>query len=355
MKRNRIRNANLARGPMLLAFLLAVVMSSFAGTLESYKTRIESARQAAVTLEDATRKTDGDNSKRRAFITQVRKDFPASERIEWRGGIVEASNDWLLDRTKSIESETDPQKRLSVVIEVREYLSSIAYKLEELEQAGEAESRTKDEDKQKLGEILRRDEYQKPQQKDESLFQRLLREFLEWLESLFPKPVEPSQSFAGLGTIGRVLEIVLYAGLIGLLLFLVYKLVRLFFPALSRKRKAKKKKDRVILGERLAENETASDLFGEAERLARQGDLRAAIRKGYIALLCDLSDRRVIGLARSKTNRDYLRDVRNRSDLYPRMQLVTDTFERHWYGGQESAESDWSHFRDQYQDAIRSV
>jgi hypothetical protein len=241
------------------------------------------------------------------------------------------------------------------VIEVREYLSAILYKLKELEQSSNATNRTKDEDKQKLAEILRREEYQKPQQKQESFFQRVTREFLEWLESIFPKPSEPSQSFAGLGALGRVVQVLLYIALLGLLLFLAYKIAQLFFPALSGSRKPKKKKDRVILGERLAENETASDLFGEAERLAREGNLRAAIRKGYIALLCDLSDRRVIGLARSKTNRDYLRDVRTRTDLYLRMKLVTDTFERHWYGGLESAETDWSRFRDQYQDAIRSV
>ena len=344
----------LLRGAISLTALLVIVTPCFAITLETYKTKIDSARKLAIQLEDSIRTDDAVEEANREFVDQVRKDFPLSERIEWQGGSVETANDWLLDKTKSVESETDTQKRLPNVVAIREYLSAVLYKLEELEHANNA-TRTKDEEKQKLAEILRREEYQKPQPKEESAFQRWLREFLAWLESIFPEPGGPTQDFSGLGTLAYVLQILLYVGLLGLLLFLAYKIAQLFVPGLGRARKLKKKKDRVILGESLAENETASDLFGEAERLAREGNLRAAIRKGYIALLCDLSDRRVIGLAHSKTNRDYLRDVRTRADLYPKMKIVTDTFEHHWYGSQESVESDWSRFRNEYHEAIRSV
>jgi hypothetical protein len=147
----------------------------------------------------------------------------------------------------------------------------------------------------------------------------------------------------------------LYAALFGLLAFILYKVVPLIFPRLMRPRDRKPKKPRTILGEQLGEDVTAVDLFDEAERLAREGNLRGAIRKGYIALLCDLSDRKVIGLARNKTNRDYLRDVRSRRDLHPRLSTVTDMFERHWYGFQESGDQDWARFRDEYKEAIRSV
>jgi hypothetical protein len=355
MNLQRITIARLLCRPTWLGLILVLATPAIAVSLDAYKAKIDSARRLAVALEDSIRKNELDDSVRLEFAAHVRSDFPASERIEWQGGVVETSNDWLLDKARSVESENDSTKVLPNVVEIREYLSAIHYKIEELEQSETGTTRTKDEDKQKLAEILRREEYQKPQEKEESIFQKWLREFLEWLENLFPKPSGTSQGFSGMGTLASVLRIVLYIGLGGLLLFLAYKIVPLFFPALARVRKPRKKKERVILGERLSENETASDLFGEAERLAREGNLRGAIRKGYVALLCDLSDRRVIGLSRSKTNRDYLRDVRTRSELYPRMQVVTDTFERHWYGAEESAESDWSRFRDEYQDAIRSV
>jgi hypothetical protein len=135
----------------------------------------------------------------------------------------------------------------------------------------------------------------------------------------------------------------------------VYKIVPLLFPKLRRARKPSKKKERIILGERLGDDVTGMDLFAEAERLAREGNLRGAIRKGYIALLCDLSDRKVIGLAHNKTNRDYLRDVRSLRDFHPRMKVITDTFERHWYGLQDSAEQDWARFREDYKEAIRTI
>jgi hypothetical protein len=338
-----------------LVILLIFVLPGFGATLESYKSKIDSARRLALSLEDSLELGEIDNSIREELISQIRREFPPSERVEWEGGTVETSNEWLLDKTKSVESGTEPGALVWKVIEIREYLSAVLYKIEELEQSTAAAARTKDEDKQKLAEILKREEYQKLERKEESPFQRLLREFLEWLEGLFPKRSGPAQEFSGLGVIASILRGLLYIGLVGLLVFLAYKIAQLFVPALARRQKSKKKKERVILGERLRDNETASDLFGEAEKLAREGNLRGAIRKGYIALLCDLSDRRVIGLSRSKTNRDYLRDVRSRAELHSRMKVVTDTFEQHWYGAQESGESDWSRFRDQYQEAIRSV
>jgi hypothetical protein len=115
----------------------------------------------------------------------------------------------------------------------------------------------------------------------------------------------------------------------------------------------RRKEPRVILGETLAPYETADDLISQAERLAQSGDLRAAIRKGYIAVLAELSDRKVLGLASHKTNRDYLRDVRRREELYQPMSEMTNTFERHWYGDVPAAEEDWQDFRLKYSEAVK--
>jgi len=345
---------NLRRAALLLAIVAGFCVTSLhAVTFEAYKAKIDSARHAALTLEMSYRDETVTDSMKKDFAAQIRRDFPQSERIEWQGGTVETANDWLLDKTKALETETNSKNGLLAAVELREYLTSIVYKLNELEQATAGEQ-TKDRDKQKLAEILRREEYQKPQAKEESAVQQWIRAFLEWLESLFPKSSGEPLNLSGLSIIGVLLQVVLWGALLALLGFLIYKIAPLVFPNLRRTRSEKKKK-RVILGEQLDENETAVDLFGEAERLAREGNLRGAIRKGYIALLCDLSDRKVIGLAQNKTNRDYLRDVRSRRELYPKMRSVTDMFERHWYGAYESAESDWAQFRDEYDRAIRSV
>ena len=110
----------------------------------------------------------------------------------------------------------------------------------------------------------------------------------------------------------------------------------------------------MILGERLAANETSENLLDEAEKLARNGDLRGAIRKGYIALLCELSERKIINLAQNKTNRDYLRDVRKKEDLYENIRGLTLNYERHWYGFSEAEPRDWEEFRRDYKRAVSS-
>lgn len=346
--------ASLIRGVTLATLALCFCSGSLAATVEEYKSKIDFARKLTIELEAKLRNDDSNELDIREFAARIRRDFPTAELIEWNGGTVETTSGWLLDKARELEGEADSKKRLLAVIETREYLSAISFKLEELRLAAAVE-RTKDADKQKLAEILRREEYQKPQEKQESVVQEWLRRFLEWLESIFSSSSEPAPAFSGLSAITVLLQVLIYGGLLALLGVLVYKIAPMLFPKLKRKRKPKKRKERIILGEQLGEEATATDLFAEAERLAREGNLREAIRKGYVALLCDLSDRKVIGLARNKTNRDYLRDVRPRRDLHPRMKSVTDTFERHWYGFQESADEDWARFREEYYEAIRSV
>jgi len=336
------------------ALLVLTAIPSFAITLEDHRTRNTAALSLAEVAEYYVEEGEGEGEASVSdLVEHVRASFPATEKIEWYGGTADASNEWLLRRANDLQNATDDTARLPIVREMREYLSTIEFKLQELEQTI-AESRSKDEDKQKLAEILRREEYQKAQPKQESIFTRLFREFLEWLESIFPKPKLPTASGSAMEILAFVLQILFYAGLAALLVLLIIKVAPLIFPNLKRQAKPKKKK-RVILGEDIADHETANDIFSEAERLARAGDLRGAIRKGYIALLCELADRKVIGLSRHKTNRDYLRDVRSRRGLHPRLKNVTDTFERHWYGYQESGENDWTNFRDEYKEAIRNV
>jgi len=110
---------------------------------------------------------------------------------------------------------------------------------------------------------------------------------------------------------------------------------------------------RIVLGETLSPDQTAADLFSEAESLAHAGDLRAAIRKGYIALLCELGDRKLISLAQHKTNRDYLNSVRDKTRLYGSMRPLTISFENHWYGLLPAGENDWHDFRNGYQQALK--
>jgi hypothetical protein len=348
----------MTRSILIVLFVLAVAADAFSADVADYEKRVRSARAGIQDLlsnvaseeagEEPTQPTN-------AVFSGVRELIPAREQIELSGAPIETNNQWFTDRLRTAEDEKDLTKRAEILNEIDERLAAMLVTLEKLDQATAAE-RAKDEDKQKLAEILNRPEYQKPvveKEESESLMAKWIRGFLQWLEGWLPKTAG-APGPTGMGGAVTAVQYVLIGLIILLLGFLGYKLVPLFVPRFRRKEK-EEKEDRVILGERIDEDINSADLFGEAERLAREGDLRGAIRKGYIALLCELSDRKIIGLARHKTNRDYLRDVRTKSETYEQMSGLTGSFERHWYGSQDAGAGDWEEFRRRCGETIKTI
>lgn len=337
--------------PVIVAVVLCCVQGISAKGLDDYHRRIDSANGYVEQLlangsGQKTRRSESD------LIAAIKNELPAAETIDLPGGSVETSNQWLLEGLERFSSEQDSAKRTAILTGLNERLSSVSDKLTELETAGESEA-TKDTDKQKLAEILRREEYQKPQPKSESLFQKWWREFWEWVDRVFPSPTLSPASGLGLGVLRTGFQLLIYLLVIALAAFVLYKLA----PFLRRRFGNKAGSvggDRVILGERIKAGASAGDLFGEAERLAQEGDLRSAIRKGYIALLCELSDRKLIALAHHKTNRDYLRDVRKQAAVFENMRGLTSGYERNWYGIRHAEPADWEDFRALYLQTIAS-
>ena len=336
------------------ATLFCFSLPAAAATLDDYAKRIETSRLDAIALRRLEDESRGYDDMPRQKLEELRRSLPPSEQVEWLGGHVETNNQWLHDAIAAYINEPDNGRRKNILFGIEERLDAITSEIDELKKA-EAAERTKDEDKQKLAEILRRAEYQKPEVKEESLFQRWYREFMEWLRQVFPKAPEVPATASGFGSLKFALQIIIYALVIGLIAFPLYR----FGPLLAGRfgwRKKEKRADRVILGERIAADETAENLFGEAERLARDGQLRDAIRKGYIAALCELADRKIVRLARHKTNRDYLRDVRKtREGLFENMSGLTGKYEQNWYGLRTSEMTDWEDFRERYRQTIASV
>jgi len=332
----------------LLAILLAVVIyappAAFAATPADYRSRVESAR---LEVEQLRQNLDSVNKDlERTTIAEIERNLPSAENVEWPGGSVETDNRWLYSKLQAFLAETERDARRLILTEISERLLSISETAGEIATV-EASEQSKDRDKQKLAEILAREEFQKPKAAEESLFAKWWRQFLEWLERAFPQPETVPNKPSGLGSLQFWLQIVIYVLVIGLIGFLLYR----FAPFLFERFKTRKQvanDERIILGERIADDAVAADLFHEAELLARNGDLRAAIRKGYIALLCDLSDRKIVRLARHKTNRDYLRDVRKDDGLFENVNGMTRSFENNWYGLRRAELSDWEDFRSMY-------
>jgi hypothetical protein len=342
----------------LFCFLLLPV-HGFAKTLAEYREGVKSAGNFTEELldyvSDVLDEGEKDAEYERGVLAELRKTLPVTEKIEWEGTSVETGNQWLEAKLKAFEEETkDWEKRRIILTEISERLSAIEKQIDQLEKpALAAAERSKDEEKRKLGEILRREEYQKPAEQQESWFERMQKKVRDWFNEKFPRTNVPESTTRGLSSLSFGLQVLLYALVLGFIAFLIYRFAP-FFADRFRRGKKEEKEERIILGEKLAANEDAQTLFDEAEAMAHSGNLRGAIRKGYIALLCELSDRKLIGLAQHKTNRDYLRDVRKKGELYQNMNGLTVSFERHWYGFDDANEADWNEFKQIYQKTISS-
>ena len=329
-------------------------LSAIAATPAQYRENVGQAKDLIIELlypDDEEMSPAAYLKLERENLSAVRKIVPKIQRIEWRGTTIDTDNQWLNENLDKLEKEPqNSPKREQILNEIYERLDALELKLKEVENTA-SESRSKDEDKRKLAEILRREEFQKPEAKGESLFYKIIRKIKQWFADFFPHPHLPEGAAGGFQSLSFVLQILLYALVLSVIGFLIYRFAPFLFGRLRRKEK-KEKEDRIILGERLSANETAHSLFSQAEQLAREGNLRGAIRKGYIALLCELSDRKIIGLAQHKTNCDYLRDVRERGELHKNMNALTSNFERHWYGLDNADQTDWEEFRQNYKKAV---
>lgn len=91
-----------------------------------------------------------------------------------------------------------------------------------------------------------------------------------------------------------------------------------------------------ILSSRLA-NQKARELSGS-------GDYRHALRYLYLSALLLLDERGLLRYNRAQTNREYLRQVRDRPELAGHLKEVVDTFDRVWYGFQPLDEADYQEY-----------
>ncbi|HYY42129.1 MAG TPA: DUF4129 domain-containing protein, partial [Pyrinomonadaceae bacterium] len=213
-----------------------------------------------------------------------------------------------------------------------------------------AAPRDKTTEKGRLHAILQRPEYN-TEAAHGSALERLWERFVRWLRSLLPqaRPMQPGTAM----NISRIARAIIYTLCLAVIIFVL----RRYGPRLLRRKLTRepKRRARVILGEQLAADETPADLLSEAERLARNGDLRGAMRKAYIAVLCELGDRKILRLAPHKTNRDYLRALHTHAPVLRAVQPLTIAYERHWYGLLPASETDWSEFQAQASEVTTTV
>ena len=308
--------------------------------------------QRAITALDTLAQRDENESESEAAnrlartIQGVRTVLPEHQTIESGSDICEVDNSWLHKSLTGVES-LEPDKRRQRIDDVLETLRALETRVVELQNATQL-IESKEQAKRRLDSILARPEYVTGARRT-SVLVRLLQDFARWLAKFFPKRgnVDPGR-FDLVSLIARILVL----GLAVLVLGYVLRILLSRFQRSGKVKTRKKSEPRIVLGERLEPEATSTDLLSDAEALARQGDLRAAIRKAYIALLVELGDRKLISLAHHKTNRDYLHSVRSLPELHSQMRGLTDSFERHWYGFASATANDWQDFRAGYLAAL---
>ncbi len=338
--------------------ILIFNITTFSATLSEYKESIQTAiiELEYITYDDADYTAAEKLAEEKESLLIIKNDLLKISKIDNSNFDVDLENAWL--KQKLIDFEKLPavgETRLTPISEAIDRLSALVIKINEVEKQS-ISSRSKDEDKQKLDEILNRPEFQKAEEKvdkpekEKSAFEKWLddikQKISDFFASLLPQNPLPNVSSGGMQGVANFLQILI----VGLALAIIGYLVYRFLPYFSkfRRKEKKQRKSRVILGETILANQDSTDVFAEAENLAKSGDTRGAIRKGYIAVLCGLSDKKIIGLEQHKTNRDYLFDLRKRDGVLKNMRFLTNSFERHWYGFDAASDADWQDFRAKY-------
>jgi hypothetical protein len=327
------------------AILLLSAVVVRASTLDDYHARL--TRVVAV-FEEYQRNQGGHGENGiRLNVDYARQQLPAEESVTFQGQTIRVDNSWLENDLKDFEKSNKAAERMVIVSRIKERLQAIQQHVHEL-RAAATQPGDKDAEKGRLAEILRRPEYI-PAPPQGNAMEQLIERILRWLAKFLPhsKPVPPGSS----RWVADIAQVLIIGLCIGAIVLLIWR----YGPRLvsGRSKKKKKREARIVLGETLEPDQTAADLFAQADRLAREGNLRAAIRKAYIALLCELADRKMISLAQYKTNRDYLNAVRDKGSLYTSMRKLTNIFEVHWYGVVPAGAADWDEFRNGYRKIFR--
>src|SRR5262245_5536618 len=287
---------------IMLLFSLCALRVSAQGrsTVDDYANRLDLAERS---VKEAIERNSL-ASELAAKMKEVKRLLPVSEVVEFNGATTRVDNAWLHEAAESAvkSAEGDADRRLQMLGEISARLARLR---QSVKSAQTAEDRASQDQRARLDDILARPEYQLEEERESAIARwiRHIKEFIvRLLRRLFGGSAARAPQTGGAGLV-MILRALIFLVVVAALVFGAAKLLRRIQP---RRKPAKEAETREALGEEIPEYATAADLFAMASDLARQGEYRKAIRRAYIALLCDLDQRGKLRLGRSKTNRDYL-------------------------------------------------
>ncbi len=334
-----------------LRFLTAIVLLWLMGgslpvlaasTIKEYAERLAQAEQLTDRLIDS----EPAASEIVAAMNSIKQLVPAQEDIEFDGQNIRTNNFWLHEAVGLIIKNAygDEEQTRSMLIEIADRLLLLEQSVNASLNTGNTATQSQ---QAQLEKILARYEYLPEEQKESVVKKwgkRVWKKIEEFLRLFVWRTSPVGNTGAGTANFVRIAVtlVLLAAASIGLV-----KLLRRL-----RRRKKKNGDVREVLGEELPDDATAADLLANARALARSGDFRSAIRRAYIAMLCELEQRGKVRLHRSKTNRDYLDELKPQQSLYPTFSIMTGAFEHIWYGQEPATESEYDDFLTLYQETV---
>jgi hypothetical protein len=330
---------------LLCACCLSLVPARGATSLDDYAARVSQAAERAAEL---ARSTGGDEASERSALGNVTGLLPATEDITHGGEVVHVDNSWLHQAVSGLNWGDDEARRAQLR-DIAEWLGALGRRLREAA-GGAVTQGAPSAAEERLRQILSREEFQAEAQQDSFLrawlrkIQEAIDRLLVWLFTRNGPGGAPSA-----GTV-RLLRYLILGVAVAAALVCVAMLLRRWRWGGLRRRRKQEAEAREVLGEQLEAGATADDLLREAAEMARKGDFRLAIRRAYIALLCELEQRGKLKLHRSKTNNDYLRELSRDAEKLPPVAQMTSRYERVWYGRGEATLEDYAKFIERYRE-----
>ncbi len=113
-------------------------------------------------------------------------------------------------------------------------------------------------------------------------------------------------------------------------------------------------KDGKIDIENIEENMHEIELNDPIQLAIQRGEYDTAIRLYYIAVIKELSVKKLIKWKKDKTNRDYYNELAGKT-IQPSFSDMTNVYERIWYGSKSLQQHDFNSLEGRFQQVINSI
>ncbi|HJQ68036.1 MAG TPA: DUF4129 domain-containing protein [Blastocatellia bacterium] len=326
--------------PASLIILFFALTAFGAGDIADYSNRVSLAKAEVDSLIES-RQNESDR------IDKIKTLLPRSEQVEAEGQSITVDNGWLHMLVDTSRNDSDSDRRENKLREASGRLAALGEHLEHIQSQSQAPEGAAGA-REKLREIRSRKEFMT---KGEDPITKFIREMREKAFNFIQRiwDAVTNALFGGSSGTSWVFRVLIMAGVVGAVILAIRTVKRM------KRTPKKREKKRTVLGEEIEAGTTSNDLAEAALAAAKAGDFRGAVRKLYISLLYELSERNLIELEPNTTNHEYLAKVSRFQPLVAPMRYLTDRFDYFWYGMFPSTAEDFSTFQARYNEAMDRV